>query len=162
MNNELIRIGVITSAHGIAGELKVKALTDFPQRFKKTISVTIEGKKVALQRVSINGDVITLKLEGIDNRNQAEKMRGKYLEVLASETVKLPKDSYYVHDIIGCQVFESDLLLGVVTDVLSTGSNDVYVIDSEKQQILLPAIRQVILSIDVTHKRIEAKQMAEL
>lgn len=158
----MVKIGIITSAHGIAGEVNIKALTDFPQRFKKTKSVFIDEKKYTITNATLTNDRVILRFAEVDNRNSAEKMRGKYLCVEKTATVRLPNGSYYIYDLVGCEVYEDNTRLGIIKDVLSTGSNDVYVVDSPNGQLLIPALKQVVLSIDIANKRITVKQLPEL
>ncbi|MEI6285865.1 MAG: ribosome maturation factor RimM [Bacillota bacterium] len=162
MDNLLIKIGIITSAHGISGEVNVKALTDFPQRFKQTKTVFIDENEYNILSATVLNDRVILRISGVADRNTAEKMRGKYLCVDEKATVRLAKDNYYVYDIIDCQTFEDGVLLGIVKDVLSTGSNDVYVVETQNGQLLIPALKQVVKKIDIANKRIEVKRLAEL
>ena len=162
MDNLLIKIGIITSAHGISGEVNVKALTDFPQRFKQTKIVSIDQNEYNILSATVLNDRVILRIAGVVDRNTAEKMRGKYLCVDEKSTVRLAKDNYYVYDIIDCQTYEDGVLLGVIKDVLSTGSNDVYVVETQNGQLLIPALKQVVKKIDIANKRIEVKRLAEL
>jgi len=162
MESSLVKIGIITSAHGIAGDVNVKALTDFPQRFKQTRTVRIDEQEYSIVNATVANDRVILHFSGISDRTAAEKLRGKYLCVDQTSTVRLPKNNYYVFDIVDCEVYEDDSLLGTVTDVLSTGSNDVYVVESPTGQLLIPALKQVVKMIDIANKRIDVKRLPEL
>ena len=109
-----------------------------------------------------------LRLYGIDDRDQAELYRGSMLEIPREKAIDLPEDSYFIGDLIGCQVIEeledgTEAPLGKVTDVLQTGGNDVYqVMTPEKIQMLLPAIKQVVRHVDVAQGIIRVKMLPGL
>ncbi|MFA6075192.1 MAG: ribosome maturation factor RimM [Negativicutes bacterium] len=161
-NNLLIKIGIITSAHGITGDVNVKALTDFPQRFKQTKTVLIDDNEYNIVSAAVTSERVILRFAEVSDRNSAEKLRGKYLCVTESATVRLPKGNYYIYDIVDCEVYEDGVLLGIVKDVLSTGSNDVYVVESQTGQLLIPALKQVVKVIDIANKRLDVKRLSEL
>ena len=157
---EYFEIGQIVNTSGLKGVIKVKPFTDDIQKFNnfKTIYISIkkELKEFKIEKVRFNKNMIFLKLEGIDTIEEAEKYRNLYLKVKRDKNEKLEKDSYYIVDIIGCTVYtDENKKLGIITDVFSTGSNDVYVAKDELgKQILLPAIKQVIKSVDIENKTI--------
>ena len=158
---KFIKIGIITTAHGIAGDVNVKALTDYPQRFKKTKTVYIDRQLHTIERAHVTAERLQLHIAGINDRNAAERMRGKYIEVPNSATVQLPENHYYIHELIGCAVYEDEVLLGTISNVIVTGSNDVYVVDGANGQTLIPALKSVVRAIDVESKRIEVRQLPE-
>ncbi len=157
---EYFEIGQIVNTSGLKGVIKVKPFTDDIQKFNnfKTIYISIkkELKEFKIQQVRFSKNMVFLKLEGIDTIEEAEKYRNLYLKVKRDKNEKLEKDSYYIVDIIGCTVYtDENKKLGIITDVFSTGSNDVYVAKDELgKQILLPAIKQVIKSVDIENKTI--------
>ena len=157
---EYFEIGQIVNTSGLKGVIKVKPFTDDIQKFNnfKTIYISIkkELKEFKIQQVRFSKNMVFLKLEGIDTIEEAEKYRNFYLKVKRDKNEKLEKDSYYIVDIIGCTVYtDENKKLGIITDVFSTGSNDVYVAKDELgKQILLPAIKQVIKSVDIENKTI--------
>jgi 16S rRNA processing protein RimM len=141
----------VVGAHGLRGELVCSLLTDFPERFKTTEEVLVgqppEPRRVERHRLE-RGRVI-LKLAAIDDRSAAEALRGGLVEVPLEQAVKLPAGSYYWHEIVGLRVEDRQgRLLGQVAEVLPTGSNDVYVVRSTEGELLLPAIKDVVLDID--------------
>ena len=151
---QLIRVGVITSTHGIRGEVKVYPTTDDVNRFKKLKEIILDtGKEqinLEVEGVKFFKDMVILKFKGIDNINDIEKYKGKSLFVDRENAVKLEKDEYYIADLIGMQVFTEEGRLGVLKDVLETGANEVYVVDSDKYgEVLIPAIQQCILDVNV-------------
>lgn len=157
---EYFNVGQLTSTHGVKGELKAIPLTDNPQRFLKLKWVYID-KKGTLQKFNINGvkflkNFVILKFEGIDSIDEAEKLKGLYMKIDRANAVKLPKDSFFIADIIGMQVFdENNELLGILTEVIQTGSNDVYIVkgDSEKE-ILIPALKSVVKGVSMEERKI--------
>ena len=161
---ERIRIGEIVSVHGVKGALKVLPLTDNPIRFCSLTEVDIVPKRGGRKGAEVTnykvlsatpaGNVVLLKLYGIDDRDKAEQFRGMFLEIPREKAVKLPKDSYFIGDLVGCVVkTESGEVLGTLTDVQSTGANDIYEVtprDNQKNKsIWLPAIGDVIKAVDV-------------
>ena len=153
-------IGQIVNTSGLKGVIKVKPFTDDIQKFKsfKTIYISIkkELKEFKIEQVRFSKNMVFLKLKGIDTIEEAENYRNFYLKVKRDKDEKLEEGSYYIVDIIGCKVYTDEKkLLGKIDDVFSTGSNDVYVVKDELgRQILLPAIKEVIKSIDVESKTI--------
>ena len=100
--------------------------------------------------------MVMLKFKGIDDINQAEALRNLYIKINRKDAVKLPKDSYFIVDLLGLEVYTvQDQLLGTVYDIFPTGSNDVYVVKDELgKQILIPALKTVIKNIDIENKKI--------
>ncbi len=155
----IIRIGEIVSVHGVKGALKVLPLTDNPLRFCSLTEVTAvprggsRGEKKTYKVLSATpaGSVVLLKLYGLDNRDQAELMRGMFLEIPRDKAVQLPKDSYFIGDLIGCAVKEENgTVLGTLTEVQSTGANDIYEITGkDKKTMWIPAIADVIKEVNV-------------
>jgi 16S rRNA processing protein RimM len=149
-----VAVGRITSAHGIRGEVNVESLTDFPQRFQPGSRLWIDGSPYNVERGRPQGRSVILKLSEVADRNQAEALTGKTL--LAPEASQIEdEDVYYLHDIVGLHVETRDgETLGDLAEVLSTGSNDVYVVRGDRGELLLPALDDVILEVDVKAGRI--------
>lgn len=151
---EWATIGKVVALFGVRGELKVRLLTDIPNRFAELESVHV-GPDHTLQRIQgirpYKSEMIVLKLEGIDDANAAEALRNQDLSIPLSNLAKLPPDSYYQHDILGLQVITLDgRNLGTIVDIIVTGSNDVYSIKTPGgSQLLIPAIKDVIKQIDL-------------
>lgn len=152
---QLLQVGIISSTHGVRGEVKVFPTTDDINRFKKLKQVILDtGREkmvLEVQGVKFFKQFAILKFKGIDNINDIEKYKGKSLFVDREHAVKLKKDEYFIADMIGMNVYtEEDEFFGVLKDVIETGANDVYVISSEKYgEVLIPAIRQCILNVDI-------------
>ncbi len=152
---DLLQVGVITSTHGVRGEVKVFPTTDDAARFKKLKNVILDtGKeKIDLEVAGVKffKNMVILKFKGIDNINDVEKYRKMSLFVTRENAVKLKKDEYFIADLIGLKVqTDEGEALGEVTDVLQTGANDVYEIRTEDgEEILLPAIKDCVKEVDV-------------
>ncbi len=157
---EYLEIGEILRAHGIKGELVVLPLTDNPSRFKGLKSVFIDkGEGLEAHEIEyskLNANILYVKIKGIDDRTKAESLKGGFLLVHRSEAVSLPQYSFFICDIKGCEVYnESGEKLGIVSEVLQTGSNDVYeVTDTKGELILIPALKDIFLEVDTEKKRI--------
>jgi 16S rRNA processing protein RimM len=162
--DSLITIGKITAPHGVKGDVRVMPLTDFPERFRELKKVLLEdGTSLPIAEVKYHNQLILLKFMGLNNKNDVEPLRGKLLMVERKDAVPLPEGHYYIFDIIGLDtVTETGQYLGKVTEVLHTGSNDVYVVENagEKPQ-LIPALKTVVLNIDVKSKKMLVKLQEE-
>ena len=161
---QFLQVGVISSTHGIRGEVKVFPTTDDAARFKKLKKVLLDTGKERLelevQSVKFFKQFVILKFKGIDNINDIEKYKGKSLLVPREDAVPLGDDEYYIADLIGMEVFAGNEMFGVIKDVMETGANEVYIIDSDKHgEVLVPAIRQCILDVDVENKKMQIRLM---
>jgi 16S rRNA processing protein RimM len=149
-----VTVGRIIAAHGVRGEIKVEPLSDFPQRFEAGSRLWLDGEPYTVDRGRVQGRIVVLKLQGIDTRNQAESLHGKTLMAPEATRIEEP-DVYYLHDILGAKVQDSaGQALGELVEVLSTGSNDVYVVRGPRGELLLPALDDVVLEVDVKARRI--------
>lgn len=152
---DLLQVGVITSTHGVRGEVKVFPTTDDPARFKKLKEVVLdtgkEMKTLEVQGVKFFKNMVILKFKGIENINDVEQYKTKSLYVTRKNAVKLKKDEYFIADLIGLSVCSDDeSIKGKLKDVMETGANDVYVIELEDgRELLLPAIKECVLSVDM-------------
>ena len=157
MNAPFLRIGVITRPHGVHGAVKVEPLTDDFRRFRglQTAYLELHGHYVPVQLAvsSLSKDAVLLQIEGYDTPEQAQALRSVYLCVDRAHAVKLPAFTYFVADLIGCEV--SDTAgndYGKLTDVLETGANDVYEIAHGK--LMVPALKRVLHEVDTENGRI--------
>lgn len=155
---QFLQVGVISSTHGIRGEVKVFPTTDDPSRFKKLKKVLLdtgrEQLELEVQSVKFFKQFVIVKFKGIDNINDIEKYKGKGLFVPREDAVPLDEDEYYITDLIGMEVFTEDGRFGVVKDVMETGANEVYIVDSDDHgEVLIPAIRQCVLDVNVEEKK---------
>lgn len=156
---DLLQIGVITSTHGIKGEVKVFPTTDDNSRFKKLKECFIEYKDemvpVKAKGCKFFKNMVILKFEDIEDIDDVERYKQCKLFVDREHAVSLGKDEYFVADLIGMEVFKEDgSLLGLLKEIIPTGANDVYVVmDINKKEWLLPAIKDCILSVDMEQKK---------
>ena len=156
---QLLQVGVISSTHGVRGEVKVFPTTDDVKRFKKLKKVILDtGKEqlpLEIEGVKFFKQFVILKFRGIDNINDIEKYKGKRLFFVREHAVKLKKDEYFIADMIGMDVFTEDgELFGALKDVMETGANDVYIIEmSDGKEVLVPAIKQCILDVDIENRK---------
>ena len=157
---QLMEIGQIVNTYGIKGFLKVVPFTDDITRFEKLKSIYIETKNsletVDIEEVKYSKNLVLLKIEGIDDINQAEIYKNCYIKINRKDAVKLPEDSYFIVDLIGISVYtDNNEELGNIIDVFPTKANDIYVVKNELgKQILLPAIGDVIKNVDIENKKI--------
>ena len=149
-----LTIGYITKAQGVKGEVKIAPLTDDANRFKKLKSVYLDGKPYAVKSVKILPNGIFMAFEGVDDRNGAELLRDKEIQVERKDAATLPKDRYFIVDVIGCEVYAGEERVGKLIDVLQYGAADVYVISTPKGNAMIPAIERIIKQVDVENKKI--------
>jgi 16S rRNA processing protein RimM len=158
MMNDLLQIGRIIGTHGIKGEVTVFPLTDDPRRFSILKDCYLmkedDASKVPAMAVSAkySNSRVILRLEGIDDRDAALALKGRIIAVSRENAVKLAPGSYFICDIIGSRMIDDDSgeTLGILGDILQTGSSDIYVVKRENQKdLLLPAIKEVIKAIDI-------------
>ncbi len=152
---DLLQVGVITTTHGVRGEVKVFPTTDDPARFKKLKNVVLDtGKEMIdleVAGVKFFKNMVIVKFKGIDDINDVEKYRKKSLYVTRENAVKLKKNEYFIADLIGLKAQSDEGEdLGEISDVLQTGANDVYVISKAgADDILLPAIKDCVKEVDI-------------
>lgn len=157
---DYLRVGVISSTHGVRGEVKVYPTTDDANRFKDLKNVLLDTGKEKLT-LEITGvkffkNMVILKFKGYDNINDIEKYKGKDLLVARDQAVELGPDENFAADVIGLSVVtDQGEDFGILTDILFTGANDVYEVKmTDGRTVLLPAIKECILSVDLENKKI--------
>ena len=151
---QLLQVGVISSTHGVRGEVKVFPTTDDPQRFKSLKNVILDtGKEqipLEIQGVKFFKQFVILKFKGIDNINDIERYKRRRLFVTREDAVELEEDEYYIADLIGMDVITDEGEEGKLVDVIETGANEVYVVEFDKYgEVLIPAIHDCILDVDI-------------
>ena len=158
-SNERIVIGRVGAAHGIRGELRVIPLTDFPERFAALREVMVGDELLHIESVKPQGKNFLMRFREYTVREDAQKLTGRLLTVARAEAAPLDEGEYYVFDIVGLTVYdEENNELGTVENVLRTGSNDVYAVRSEDgREILIPALRKVVRTIDVPNGRMTVR-----
>lgn len=157
----MLRVGVITSPHGIKGEVKVFPTTDDAKRFKELKKVILDtGKEyipMEIEHVKFFKNMVILKFRGYDNINEIEKYKSRDLLITRDQAVDLEPDEYFITDLIGLTVVsDQGAELGTLKDVLETGANDVYVVAmKDGKELMLPAIGDCILNVDLEQGRME-------
>ena len=151
----LLRVGVISSTHGVKGEVKVFPTTDDPARFKSLKKVILdtgrEHMDLEIQGVKFFKNMVILKFKGFDSIDEIEKYKGKDLLICRDQAVKLGPDENFIIDLIGLRVVTEDgAEFGTLTDVIKTGANDVYEVRTgDGKDVLLPAIKECVLGVDI-------------
>lgn len=157
--SDMLQVGIISSTHGIKGEVKVFPTTDDVNRFKKLKEVILvtkkETKTLEIEGVKFFKKFAILKFKGIDSIESVMEYKGDGLYVTRENAVKLKENEYFISDLIDLQVFlENGELLGILKEVMLTGANDVYVVEMKnKKEVLIPAIKQCILSVEIENKK---------
>ena len=165
---EYLELGQIVNSYGIKGFLKVVPYTDDNTRFNDLETIYIEKnnklQEYVIEEVKYSKNLVLLKLKGIDTIEQAEKFKNCYLKINRKDAIELEEDTYFLVDLIGIEVFtEGGEKLGNIVDIFPTGSNDVYVVKNEEgKQVLLPAIKDVIISVDIENKKMVVRPMEGL
>lgn len=165
---DLLQVGVITATHGIQGEVKVFPTTDDIKRFKKlrTCYLSNEKEKIEVEVISCKffKQFAILKFKQFSTINDIEPYKRYGIWVTRDQAVPLRRNEYFITDIIGSRIItEEGQELGILKDVLKTGANDVYVVEQVNgKELLLPAIKQCILDVDVAHKTIKIHLMEGL
>lgn len=155
MDSQFIAVGRVVAPWGVRGEIKVEVMTDFPDRFSPQEEVYIEGRAMTIERSRWHRGRVILKLATIDSVDDAEELCGRFLEVPQSQLRPLPKDEYYQFQLLGLEVWTTEgELLGRIARILPTGSNDVYEVPSKGGELLIPAIEDVVKSVDLQGGRI--------
>ncbi len=160
MKQEYFEIGQIVNHFGIKGMVKVNPFTEDISKFESLNSIFLEKEnkliKIEIEEVKYSKNQVLLKIKGINSIEEAEKYRGCYLKIARKDAKKLPKDTYFIADLIGLKVYTDEgILLGNVDDIYNSGANDIYVVKDEKgKQILLPAIKKVIKQVDLEQEKI--------
>lgn len=142
----------IVSPQGNRGEVKAELVTDFPERFASTSALYLgdEHQRYEVEGYRLLDRVVVLKLRGVESIDQAQQLKGALVEVPEEESVELPSGHYFWHQIIGLRVVTGEgEELGTVDDILETGSNDVYVVHNGGEELLIPAIKDAVRSIDL-------------
>ncbi len=160
MEEELFRIGVITSTHGLKGEVKVFPTTDDVKRFeylKKCILRTKNGNiEVEKNTCKYFKNMVILSFKEFDNINQVEGFKQVDICVTRENLAPLEEDEYYIDDIIGADVFTEDgTRIGELNDVMFTGANDVYqVITEDERELLIPVVKDIVIEVDTENKKV--------
>lgn len=159
MLKQFLEIGQIVSTHGVKGELRVNPWCDSPEFMKKfkTLYFDANGEKEAkVLACRPHGNVVIIKLEGTDTVEQAQKLRNKVLYMNRNDA-KIKKGDWFIQDLIGCTVYDTDnndISYGKITDVAQTGANDIWFIENNGKEYIIPAIKDVVINVDVENDSI--------
>ena len=158
--SEMFTVGKIVNTHGVKGEVRIIPTTEDPKRFTKLKSIYVENRKeittYEIENVRYHKAFVLLKLKGINDMNSAELLKGSILKIDRKDSLPLKKDEYYISDLYDLEVYtEEERFLGVLTDIIATGSNDVYVIHKENREkdLLIPAIKQVVKQVKLEENK---------
>lgn len=157
---EYFEVGQIVNTFGVKGFVKVNPFTDDITRFDELKKVYIckknEMNEVEIEEVKYHKNMVLLKIKGIDDMNEAEKLKGLYLKIHRKDAIPLPEGTYFIADLIGLKVYTDDgNLLGKVDDIYNNGSTDIYVVKDELgKQILLPGTKEVLKEINLEQEKI--------
>ncbi len=167
MEKDYFRVGVITEPHGVRGEVKVFPVGDEPEHLKKVKTMFLkereEMRPLTLSGFKTQNDRLILKFDEYSDRTAVEVLRKKELYILREDAVSLEEDEYYVTDLEGLDVYENDVKIGVLKEVNNYGANDVYEIErNDGSSLLLPAIKECILKVDIEGGRIDVSVMEGL
>ncbi len=161
---ELIETGKIVNTHGVKGELKVVPWADTPQVFENFKTVTVDNTPYTVRSVRFQGSNVLLKLEGINDMTAAEGLKNKIV-FAPRKDFDLPENTYFIADLIGLCVVEDETgkELGTITEVFSTGANDVYEVTTENgRKHYIPAIKDCVCSTDLATKTMRIHVMEGL
>ena len=159
MKKDFLEVGVIVGTHGVRGEMRVNPWCDAPsflKKFKKLYLDEKGEKSLDVKSAREHGNVALLTVEGIDTVEKAQAMRSKILYIKRDDA-RLQKGNYFIAELIDCTVYDADdesIVYGVISDVSETGANDVWHIEKECREYLIPAIKDVVVSVDVEEGKI--------
>ncbi len=159
MLKQFLETGQIVSTHGIKGEVRVNPWCDSPEFMKrfKTLYFDSKGEKpINIISCRPHGNIVILKLEGIDTVEQAQKLRNKTL-YMNRKDAKIKKGDWFIQDLIGCTVYDTDnniIIYGKLTDVAQTGANDIWYIENNGKEYIIPAIKDVVINVDAENDSI--------
>ncbi len=162
--DEKVKIGRITTYHGLKGCLKMYPYFDFPERVSSLKDVFVDDNSYTIEEAKRAGTLWLVKLQGLNSRDDAELLKGKEISIPADERFPLPEGHYYVDDIVGLKVYEdTGRYLGLIREILHTGANDIYVINCPPEdvglpkEILFPALKQLVVSVSLKEKKVVVK-----
>lgn len=166
----ILVIGKLGRAHGLHGEIKVQALTSDPDRFydlENCLMMSADERNIVdinIDFARVSTDQVLLKIQGIDTREQAEKLTGRLLAVKREQAVELPPDTWFICDLVGCDVYdEQNGFLGQLSDVMQNVAQDVYVVKLTGQDdLLFPALKSILTRVDIVGRRIDVRLPAGL
>ena len=160
-----VLIGRLQKSHGVRGEITLRVFSDFPERIRrgKTIYIGADFQTCKITGTRWKHELLLLKLEGFDSPESVRELVGKEIFSAVKDLPSLSEGRYYHHQLIGMRVFEGEEDLGVLAAIMETGANEVYIIDqADGQELLIPAIPEVILKVDLEQKRLDVRLLEGL
>lgn len=154
---EYIRVGKIVNTHGIKGCMKVLSLTDELERLEELdyVYTEIDDKKRKIKDIWYRKGMVYLELEGINNMDDAIKMKESFISIEESQLKELPEDTYYIFELEGLEVYSTEgEYIGKLKEVFQTGANDVYEVVNESKSYYIPAIKNVVKEVSIEDKKI--------
>lgn len=157
--DDFLRVGVITSTHGIKGEVKVFPTTDDPTRFEilKSAYIVYKNEKinVSIKSIKYFKQYVIVKFKEFDDINLVEKYKSCDLIIERKDAVELEENEYFICDLIGLNVITDEgEEFGIITDVLTSSANDIYVVKHNDKEVLLPVIDQCVLDVNLEEKKV--------
>ena len=154
---DYLHVGKIINVHGIRGEVKVLPLTDDPERFFSLDKVYVKKNDsfypLTVSKVRIHKNHILILFNEVFNRDQAEELKGYFMAIERKDAIKLSENQYFIGDLIGIEVYSiKNEKIGRIKDILQTGPTDIYVIQTEAKEILVPALKEIFREIDIENK----------
>lgn len=159
MLKQFLETGQIVSTHGVKGEVRFNPWCDSPEFMKRFKTLYFDAKGENAVKVSScrpHGNIVILKLEGIDTVEQAQKLRNKTL-YMNRKDAKIKKGDWFIQDLVGCTVYDTDdngIIYGKLTDVAQTGANDIWYIENNGKEYIIPAIKDVVIKVDAENESI--------
>lgn len=150
-----LAVGRLRRTHGIAGEMVMEILTDFPERLRphKEVFLGAQHKPIKIASVRPNGNSLLIRFEGYHTPEEAAALRTQMIYIRAESLPTLPEGRYYYHELLGITVKNAEgEVLGTLTEIVETGANDVYVVTQEKRELLIPAIESVVLEVNIAER----------
>ncbi len=158
--NHFVSIAKITKTHGVRGEVSAILLTDFPDRFRRLREVYLSSEErkgwEEIEHHRFHKNRIILKFQGRERAHEVQDLLGCEIQISESERVELPEDTYFDSDLIGCQIFEGDVLLGEVVDLMRLGadSTNLVITTSEGHEIMVPLVKEFVKEVDAASGKI--------
>ncbi len=157
--DDLITVGEIVNTQGNKGEVKVRPLTDFPERYRVNGDLVLDRnglrRHLTVEKVREHKNFFIVKFREIPDMNSAEEIKGAMLKITRDQLAELPEDTYFIFEIVGMEVQTEDgRSLGRIKEVVQTGSNDVYVVGGKTKDYLIPAVKEIIKNVDKSKRLI--------
>ncbi len=167
MDNKYFVIGKIVNTQGIKGDMRVVPTTDDIHRFELLEFVYIDKNgiinKYEVDNIRYHKQFVLLKIKGIDDMTAAEKFKNSEVKITEDMALPLEENEYYIGDLYSMNVItDEEEYLGTIEDIIFTGANDVYVVRNNENEILIPAIKQCILNVDIENKKMTVKLLEGL